>query len=452
MLFTTEELSKFFTNFKGPVSNEVKIEEVNTDSRIKVEESIFVPIVGENFDGHQFAEQAIRNGAVAVLWDKSRELPASVPEQTVFYFVDDTTEGLQQLASHFRDSINPIVIGITGSNGKTTTKDLVASMVKTKYVTHHTIGNFNNQIGLPLTILAMKRDTEVLVLEMGMSNFGEIELLSRIAKPDYAIITNIGESHIEFLGSREGIAKAKLEIRSGLKEGGLLIIDGDEELLRTHHNEANVVTCGFGTFNDVIIQDVSISSKGTAFRINDEEYTIPLLGKHHSKNAAYAIILGRKLNVDLENRKKALLNVELTSMRFELLKGKNQVSIINDAYNASPTSMKAAIEVVKQMDGFKDRVVILGDVLELGEHAERLHRSVADVITAPVSAVFTLGEYTHVISEIISKTNHSILAKHFHSREELVDALKPYLREDCLLLFKASRGLKFESIINKILQ
>ena len=241
-MLTLTYIKTVFPEIKGKLSNENQHVEIMTDSRERVDNGLFIPIIGERFDAHQFIEQAIENGAVAALWDRKKEIPSTIPESFVFFFVDDTAQALQQLAKKYRQDVNPIVIGITGSNGKTTTKDLVSSVLATKYRTHRTVGNFNNEIGMPLTILQMKDDTEVLVVEMGMSDFGEIDRLTNIAQPDYAIITNIGESHIEHLGSREGIAKAKLEITNGLKRDGKLLIDGDEKLLDICKEKKNVIS------------------------------------------------------------------------------------------------------------------------------------------------------------------------------------------------------------------
>lgn len=453
MLFTTKWLSGHFTNSRGSIQDNVTIEEVTTDSRRRVKKALFIPITGDNFDGHNYIEQAFNNGAVAMLWNKEKPLPAFLPADFPVYFVANTLTALQELAAHYRNEINPKVIGITGSNGKTTTKDLVAAMVNATYRTHYTQGNFNNHIGLPLTILSMNRNTEVLVLEMGMSDFGEIERLSEIARPDYAIITNVGESHIEFLGSRNGIAKAKMEITKGLKDNGMIIIDGDEELLGPIHNQNNTITCGFGKNNDVVINRVEINYKETAFQLSDgTTYTVPLLGKHHAKNATFAITIGEQLGIDKEDRKRALRASKLTSMRFEMIKGRQGASIINDAYNASPTSMKAAIEVVKQMEGFNEKVLILGDVLELGEHAELMHRSVAEVIDTSITAVFTLGNEAKVISSEVTVNKPGIKGKHFSSKEELLKSLQPYLHKDSLILFKASRGLQFESLVEEVIK
>lgn len=453
MLFTTKWLSELFTNFRGSVQDNITIEEVTTDSRQRIKEALFIPIIGENFDGHNYIEQAFNNGAVAMLWDEKKPLPAFLPTDFPVFFVVNTLTALQELAAHYRNEINPKVIGITGSNGKTTTKDLVAAMVNTTYRTHYTQGNFNNHIGLPLTILSMNRNTEVLVLEMGMSDFGEIKRLSEIARPDYAIITNVGESHIEFLGSRKGIAEAKMEITNGLKDNGVIIIDGDEELLGPIRNQNNTITCGFEKSNDVVIDHVEINHKETIFQLSDgTAYTVPLLGKHHAKNATFAITLGEQLDIDKESRKRALLALNLTSMRFEMIKGKQGVSIINDAYNASPTSMKAAIEVVKQMEGFTEKVLILGDVLELGEHTEAMHRSVAAVIDTSITAVFTLGNDANVISSEVTVNKPGIKGKHFSSKEELLKNLQPYLHKDSLILFKASRGMQFEVLVEEVIK
>ncbi|WP_373895934.1 UDP-N-acetylmuramoyl-tripeptide--D-alanyl-D-alanine ligase [Virgibacillus sp. CBA3643] len=450
MLFTTEWLSKHFTDFSGNVES-IAIEEVFTDSRVKATDALFVPIVGENFDAHDYMKQAFENGAAAVLWNREKRLPEFLPTDFPVFFVDNTVEALQQLAAYYRSEIDPTVIGITGSNGKTTTKDLVAGMVKMVYQTHYTDGNYNNHIGLPLTILSMPRDTEVLVLEMGMSDFGEIDLLSRIARPDHVIITNIGESHIEYLGSREGIAEAKLEITNGMKEDGLIIIDGDEDLLKPVHNQKGCITCGFHAGNDMVIKNVEIMPHQTNFQLGDGiSYTIPLLGKHHALNATFAIALGERMGIDIEKRRQALLSLELTGMRFEMIKGINDVSIINDAYNASPTSMKAAIEVVKQMDGFTEKVLILGDILELGEYSQVMHQSIATVIDDPITVVFTYGNESKHISTAVKENNKSIHCMHFTEKEELLHALKAYLKRRALLLFKASRGLQFESFINEI--
>lgn len=450
MLFTTTWLQTIFTQFKGHLKKQEWIHEVTTDSRTSTVNALFVPLVGEYFDGHDFVHQAIDNGAIAILWDEKKALPSNIPNDIIVFFVADPLASLQTLAKHYRELIQPIVVGITGSNGKTTTKDLVTSIVKTTYKTHFTHGNLNNHIGLPLTILSMSRDTEVLVLEMGMNDFGEIELLSNIAQPDYAMIVNIGESHIEFLGSRVGIAQAKLEIITGLKSEGCLFIDGDEELLTKKYNHMTI-SCGFKPGNDLQIEHFTSKKKETTFQLsNGQTYTISLLGKHNVHNAAFAVALGERLNIPYDHVQKGLSRVVPTSMRMEFVTGKNGVSIINDAYNASPTSMKAAIEVVKNIKGFRKKILILGDILELGSHSTELHQQVAETITHPITAVFTYGKEAKIISHTVKTLSPDIDSIHFQAKNDLIKHLRYYLHEDVLLLFKASRGMQFETFIKAL--
>lgn len=453
MLFTTKWLNTVFPENQGSVLTHKQIKKVTIDSRQRVPDSLFIPIVGERFDGHDYIEQAIEHGAIAVIWEREKALPRTLPENLPIYFVDNTTVALQKLANAYRQKVNPVVIGITGSNGKTTTKDLVTAVVQTTYHTHATAGNFNNHIGLPLTILEMLPHTEVLVLEMGMNDFKEIELLSKIAMPNYAIITNVGESHIEFLGSREGIARAKLEITRGMTENGTLIVDGDELLLQKIVQPKNIITCGFSIENDVVISNIRIKQQHTEFNVSEDvtDYQIPLLGNHNAKNAAYVITLGKALKIDTRSIKKGLEDLQVSAMRFEIFKGKNGVSIINDAYNASPTSMKASIEVVKQMDGFKNKILVLGDIFELGSHSERLHASVAEVIDQPITNVYTYGQDAIIITDKVKEKQPFINSQHFLDQTQLIEQLQRFLTSDTLILFKASRGMHFETLVKTIL-
>jgi UDP-N-acetylmuramoyl-tripeptide--D-alanyl-D-alanine ligase len=254
------------------IGNSVEINGVSTDSRENLRGKLFIPIKGEKYDAHQFLPQAIANGAAAILCSKSYE---DVPTNVPVVLVEDTLEGLQQLAKSYLKEWNGKVVGITGSNGKTSTKDILTSILSAKYKVHKTQGNFNNHIGLPLTVLSMDEDTEVAVLEMGMSNFGEIELLTKIANPDAAIITNIGESHMMELGSRAGIAKAKLEIAEGLKENGTLLINGDEPLLiegvKAISFKGNIETFGFNHSNNLYPTTFELTENGSSFEVNKIE-------------------------------------------------------------------------------------------------------------------------------------------------------------------------------------
>ncbi|MDC3412831.1 UDP-N-acetylmuramoyl-tripeptide--D-alanyl-D-alanine ligase [Aquibacillus sp. 3ASR75-11] len=451
MLFSTREIEELFPEHQGAVHDSISISEVVTDSRKQSRKSLFVPLIGESFDGHSFIKQAFNNGAVACLWQKDKDIPAFLPTDFPVFLVDDPLVALQRLSYWYRKKVNPIVIGITGSNGKTTTKDLVAGVLESQYKVHKTQGNLNNHIGLPLTILSMDGTTEILVLEMGMSHFGEIEQLSLIAEPDYGVITNIGESHIEYLGSREGIAQAKSEILAGMSKNGFLLLDGDEALLKPLHRKEKVISCGFSSSNTIVVHDVFMTTEATTFSINGEErYELKLLGKHHAKNATYAITLGNLLNVPLDKIKQALRTLSLSGMRFEIVQGINGSTIINDAYNASPTSMKASIEVVANMHSFKNKIVILGDMYELGKESKQFHREVANVITNEIDVVFTLGNDAKEITEELHSRKLPTLAKHFYKKDDLLQELKGHLTEDTIVLLKASRGVKLETLLEDV--
>ncbi|GGE41342.1 UDP-N-acetylmuramoyl-tripeptide--D-alanyl-D-alanine ligase [Pullulanibacillus camelliae] len=425
---------------------------VTTDSRRGEQNSLFVPLVGERFDGHDHLLSAIDNGAVATLWQRDKALSKEVPADFPIFYVEDTLQALQELAHLYRKAIDPTVIAITGSNGKTTTKDMVASTLEATFKLHKTEGNLNNHIGVPLTLLAMPEDCEVCVLEMGMNHFGEIALLSRIAEPDIGLITNIGESHIEFLGSREGIAKAKSEIIEGMSPDGLLIVDGDEPLLDAlRHERVNAVLCGYGEANDFVISDAKGNQEGSAFKVNGKSYTIPLLGAHNVKNAAYAIAVANHLKLSGERIFARLKALKHTAMRLECVAGKAGTLIINDAYNASPTSMKAAIETIKALSDFPNKVIVLGDMYELGPDEEALHREVASVISAPITHVVTLGERAQWIFEACQQEQHpSITLKHFSSKDKVLAYLQTFLSEDTVMLFKASRLAGLEALVERL--
>ncbi|WP_117160887.1 UDP-N-acetylmuramoyl-tripeptide--D-alanyl-D-alanine ligase [Paraliobacillus sp. X-1268] len=452
MLFTLPFLKGLFPDTKGAIHDQFIINQVTTDSRKPMSHALFVPLVGDKFDGHAYMNQAIEQGAVATIWEKDKPLPKFLPTDFPVFFVKDTLIALQQLAQAYRLKINPTVIGVTGSNGKTTTKDLIATVLSSRYRTHYTNGNFNNHIGLPLTILSMPNDTEMLVLEMGMNHFGEMERLSNISEPDIAVITNIGESHIEYLGSRAGIAKAKAEILSGLKVDGTLLIDGDEPLLLPYSEQVDTTKIGFDLSNDIVIDQFNMHPLHSSFRLMAKDtYEIPLLGKHHAQNAAFAIQIAVKLGMECKEIQQALLEVDRTGMRFEVMNGRGGVTLINDAYNASPTSMKAAINVVKEITGYERKIVVLGDMFELGNASKEFHRSIADVLSLPIEYVCTIGEDAIEISKAVNKQNPLIHTKHFANKEEAITFLEAYLDEQTLILVKASRGMQLETIIDRLL-
>ena len=450
MILEVKELADLFSNHQGAANDQIIIDSVMTDSRKTEKQSLFVPIVGENFDAHQFLGEAIKQGAVAALWQKDQPVPRLAPTDFPLFLVEDTTKALQQVASYYLKKVDPIVVGVTGSNGKTTTKDMVASVLATKYHTHKTAGNFNNHIGLPLTVLSMPLETEAVVLEMGMDRAGEISVLSTLARPDYAIITNIGESHIENFGSREGIAKAKLEITEGLSSEGNLIIDGDEPLLEDQKKLPKTVSCGFGEDADYRTSIQQLTDEYSTFTVHEQSYELPMAGEHNVKNATYVIALAERLGLSMEEIQKGFRQLEMSAMRFEKHKGHEGSLIINDAYNASPTSMKAIIKVISDLTSKSKKVLVLGDMFELGEHSEALHASVADAIDETIYAVYTIGDHSRKISEAISATHTTIETKHFTEKKKLSHHVRSLLTEDTVVLIKASRGMKLEELLENL--
>ncbi|HET7628792.1 MAG TPA: UDP-N-acetylmuramoyl-tripeptide--D-alanyl-D-alanine ligase [Bacillales bacterium] len=445
MKWTRKDLLSLFPSHRG-AEHEISINEVFIDSRKSARHALFVPIVGETFDGHDFLLDAIQRGAVAALWQKNRDVPGEVPLDFPLFFVDDTLEGLQRFARQYLRRVHPKVIAVTGSNGKTTTKDMIECVAATRFLTHKTKGNFNNHIGMPLTILEMPENCEMLILEMGMNHFGEISFLSQLAEPDLAVITNIGESHIEFLGSREGIAKAKMEIADGLKADGKLIFDGDEPLLDSLRSRPSL-SCGFTERND--LQVTLLESKDTSMRftLNDENcvFELPVFGKHNVKNAAYAIAVGREAGVSDAEMAKAIKTVKLTAMRFQQVQGEKGTLLINDAYNASPTSMKASIQAVKALPRFRRRVLVLGDMHELGAEERSLHESVADSIEAPITDVVTIGSRARWIAEAVK----NVRVQSVDDKEAAAEVIEPMLSNDTVILFKASRAVSLEALVER---
>ncbi|KML44203.1 UDP-N-acetylmuramoyl-tripeptide--D-alanyl-D-alanine ligase [Cytobacillus firmus] len=434
--------------------NDTSIQGVSIDSRKIGKGNLFVPFKGENSDGHRFVEDAIEKGAAAAFWQKDVPNP---PLHLPILIVEDTLTALQELARSYRNELKVKVAGITGSNGKTTTKDMTANLLSLNYKVQKTEGNYNNHIGLPLTILALEEDTEIAVLEMGMSGRGEIDFLTKLARPDAVIITNIGESHLQDLGSREGIAEAKLEIINGLQENGLVIYYGDEPLLdeklKTYNGSAALRTFGRTGENDVYPVDIKQNDKGSTFGINgsSEKFYLPVLGTHNVLNALAAMIAASHFGVPYEKMNEGFASLKLTNMRMELLEGKMGEKIINDAYNASPTSMNAAIELVANLPGYKKKVLVLGDMLELGPQEEDFHYSTGKSVDAKkVDYVFTFGK----LGEFIAKGAKEVLPNGrvaaFTDKQNLIQELKKHVDQETIVLVKASRGMKLEEVVSAL--
>ncbi|MEK3976801.1 UDP-N-acetylmuramoyl-tripeptide--D-alanyl-D-alanine ligase [Psychrobacillus sp. FSL K6-2684] len=447
---TLAQIAKWL-GLEQPTSNPV-VTGVSINTRTLRPGDLFIPFRGENVNGHKFVEAAFENGAAAAFWLKDEPNP---PKDVPLLFVESSEEALQQMARAYRSELSTVFIGITGSNGKTSTKDLLAGMLTPYFRVKKTEGNFNNELGLPLTILSLEEDTEYAVLEMGMSSFGEIEFLSNMAKPTYAVITNIGEAHMQDLGSREGIAKAKFEIISGLAKDGLLVYDGDEPLLKPFiSNVPDLNTKSFGTdeLNDLRIEQVTFTEQGSSFMVSgelNEEMTIPVLGEHQVKNTLAAILIGKEIGLSAQQMREALKQIVLTDMRMQVIEAKNGSIFINDAYNAAPTSMKAAIHFLEKSTIKPDKWLVLGDMLELGPNEKSFHEEISHSISNEVfSGICLFGpRMKWLYDQLADKFSEQQLKWVEDDYESLISFLNSNIKKDSIVLVKGSRGMRLEKVI-----
>ncbi|ARD48022.1 UDP-N-acetylmuramoyl-tripeptide--D-alanyl-D-alanine ligase [Sporosarcina sp. P33] len=422
------------------------------DSRNVQTGDLFIPFRGEHVNGHRFVPGAIEQGAVAALWLKDEPNP---PADIPLIFVDDAEQALQQMARSYRAELTCTVIGVTGSNGKTSTKDLLAGVLSPYRNVKKTEGNFNNELGLPLTLLAVEDDTEVAILEMGMSGFGEISFLSKLAAPRFAVITNIGEAHMQDLGSREGIAKAKFEIIDGLADDGMLLYDGDEPLLQELvADQQPLRSASFGyTQADLTVQQIESTDKGSVFTVSgrlEGQFTIPVYGAHQVKNALAAILIAKELGLTEQQIEKSLAQTTLTDMRMQPVEGINGSLLINDAYNAAPTSMRAAFRFMKDTSVKENKWLVLGDMLELGPDEQRYHEELAeDLREMDLQGIALFGPRMKWLADQLTDYPGDVMWTS-NDTELLADAIKPKLSEQTAVLFKGSRGMKLERIIEKL--
>ena len=421
---------------------------VEIDSRKAGEGALFVALKGERMDGHDFREKAFAGGTPVVLSERETDVPSGA----ALIVVENTRLALGDIARRYRQTLDIKVVGITGSVGKTSTKEFVYAVLSEKFKCSKTKLNFNNDLGLPLTVLSIEPDCECAVLEMGMNHFGEIDYLTRIARPDAAVITNIGVAHIEHLGSRENILKAKLEILAGLSEGGAVIINGDEPLLwNAKENElSGYRTYTYGVSNDRVDLfgcGVSGGADGMAFQtrgLMSIDASIPAPGAHNVQNALCAMSVGFVMGLSPDEIKRGLTAYEQIEKRLNFIKS-GDVTLIDDTYNANPDSMRAAVKVLMSSEG-KRKIAVLGDMLELGSYAPEAHRRLGDDLNeAGVDAVFLKGENTRFTLERISGKIKD--AFFFGDDESLVNALREYKRPGDLMLIKGSHGMKMENIL-----
>lgn len=430
---------------------DVIVEGVSTDTRDIKLHNLFIPLVGAKYDGHTFAFDAIKKGAIATLWDKNHPTPYL---DAGIIVVDDTLKAYQKLANSYLKATKSKVIGITGSNGKTGTKDILASILEENFRVHKTAKNLNNEIGVPKTIMEMDLDDEAIVLEMGTERFGEISVLTNIANPDIAVITNIGDSHLLELGTKENIARAKFEILEGLKPDGIFIFNNDDDILRKVIREYSipqrVIKIGTREDSDVIIRPIRSDESGSSFSIGEYAYSIPFIGKHQIYNVSVAITIAGLLGMDYASIVKGLSKVKLTGMRMELMHLPS-FDVLNDCYKSNPQSLMSCIETVYTMKGYKNKILILSDMLELGENEEKLHFNVGEKIDRDrIDYVICVGD---LAKEIYNGANRNFNVKnlfYFETKGEVIEKVREIISEDTLIMVKGSRGMKLEEIIEKL--
>lgn len=422
-----------------------EIKGISTDSRAVTGNDLFVPIVGEVYDAHKFI------GAIS---DCAASLCEKDCDKVAFPLirVGSTVEALGRIASHnLKKAELQLCVSLTGSVGKTTTKEMCALVVSQKYNTFKTEGNLNNHIGVPKTLLSLDKSHEALICEMGMSNRGEISYLSRLVDSDVAVITNIGNSHIENLKTRENIAQAKLEILEGLKKDGTLIINGDEPLLENLDVEQRIIRFGFSEKCDVRAENIITHSNGVEFdciSFGKKAHTfIPIPGRHNVANALSAVAVGEAVGIDIDTACKSLASYTPSGMRQKIYT-KHGNTVIADCYNAGIESMCASLEALRDMQSDKKSVAVLGDMLELGDVSELFHQRVGEkVAECGINVLLTFGNRAQSISDTAIKNGVSEVF-HFETREALVEKLSEYIRENnSVILFKASRGMEFEKLI-----
>lgn len=433
----------------GEAAGDAVLTAVSTDSRVIPPDALFLPIKGERFDGHDFIGKAIENGAVAVMSHREHE-EYPVPA----LYVENTSQALLDLAGGYRRLCGGKVVGVTGSVGKTTTKELLYAVLSQGLRAQKTEGNLNNEIGLPLTLFRMTRDTEVMVAEMGMNHFGELSRMTAAAQPDIAVITNIGTSHIEFLGSREGICKAKLEILEGLQPDGCAVFCGDEPLLWDKREQLSCRVVTYGMENSACDLNACLHKDGTFDIINNnlsdvalpcgERFAAKLAipGTHNVLNALAAAAVGLLLGETPAQIAEGLASYEASGMRQNIYE-QNGFHIYADCYNASPDAMEATLAVLGGMAPEGRRFAVLGSMLELGDYAEEGHRRAGRAAAKHADALYAYGPDAQAMVAG-AKENGMERAFAFEDQAALVAALRQDAAKGDALLFKGSRGMRME--------
>ncbi|HFD2044644.1 TPA: UDP-N-acetylmuramoyl-tripeptide--D-alanyl-D-alanine ligase [Clostridium perfringens] len=439
---------------KGALLKEADVKEikaVSTDTRKIEEGTMFIALKGENFNGNNYVLDAFNKGAKIAIVDEVKCDLNELKEDVALIKVENTGRALMDLAKFYREKLGLKVVGITGSAGKTSTKDLVAAVLSDKYKVFKTKGNFNNEIGLPLMILELDSTYDVAILEMGMRGLGQIKELAEIASPDLGIITNIGISHIEILKTRENILKAKMEIATFFDKNNTLVVCGNDDFLGAlPEAQYKIVKTGVGENFEIGAKNIALEELSSKFTVYDgekeEEFSLDMPGEHNISNLMLGIAIAKELGVSFEEMKRGLKNIEATSMRLELIK-KDGFSILNDCYNSSPVAVKSAIDVMKNIEG-KRRIAVLGTMRELGHKSEEAHREIGKYAKENgIEKVLCFGDFSENIKE-----GYGEGCTVYENKEELIKDLLNIICAGDIILVKASRSLKFEEITKALLE
>ena len=436
----------------NPREGAEEVASVTTDSRSVPSGSLFVPIVGEKFDGHRFIGAALDSGAAGVLCAK---LPEDLRPDKFYIKVADTRLALKDLARHYREKFAIPVVQITGSVGKTTTKDMIAAVLARKYRVLKTAENFNNDIGVPLTLLRLDHSHQAAVIETGMNHFGEIRYLGEMVRPDIAVISNIGDAHIEFLGSREGILKAKAEILENLRPGGTVILNGDDALLNTLTPPFETLRCGQGencAYRVTEIADHGVDGITCCLTTPREEYhlTIPAPGEHMVYSASMAAAIGEKLGLTAAEIARGVACYAPTGSRMRVLRLAEERTVLDDCYNANPQSVTAALEILAKTD-CAQRVAVLGDMGELGELTAQAHYNMgALAVMLGIDLVIAIGTHAARIAEGVECSGGQV--QHFATKEEALPTIRAQLTPQTAMLIKASHAMRFGQLVEALEQ
>ena len=422
------------------------------DSRLVEEDYLFIPIKGERVDGHKFIPQVFAQGACCVLSEVDLENPAGP-----YIKVESSEDALKKIAAFYRQSLGIKVVGITGSVGKTSTKEMIASVISQKYHVHKTAGNFNNEIGLPLTVFGIRAEHEVAILEMGISDFNEMHRLATVANPDICVITNVGPCHLENLGDRDGVLKAKTECFDHMRAGGLAVLNGDDDKLCTKKNVngRDTVFYGLESQNQIYATDVTnlgfegmeavIHTPEGEFKVN---ITIP--GEHNVYNALAATAVGLELGLSLEEIKKGIEEAKTIAGRTNLVKA-NGMNVIDDCYNANPVSMEAALDVLSHAKG--RTIAVLGDMGELGDNEAILHFGVGRCVAEKhIHTLFCAGTLAAEYKNGVEAVGTECEVYHFETRDEMIASLLSYVKEGDNILIKASHFMDFPKVVEALIK